>query len=144
MRRASWPWATHTSTHSAQPLQWAGSMKRPKSAPSMPFLAGTSPYLAVWTKCDRAVDSASFEFGWEAANDPIALASEPLGWAVAMMALSGQALTQAMQPTHFAAARAGINGERLLKSRVLAVAGPMRLRPTFSSDGSSTSATPRR
>ena len=54
-------------------------MKRPKSAPSMPFLAGTSPYLAVWTKCDLAVVSASFGFDWDAANVSIALASEPLG-----------------------------------------------------------------
>ncbi len=61
--------------------------------------------------------------GWDAANESIAAASEPFGCAVAMMALSGQALTHAMQPTHFSAMKAGISGERALKSRM-----PARLR----------------
>ncbi len=39
------------------------------------------------------------------------------------MALSGQALTQAMQPTHFSATNCGISGDRVLKSRMPAVAG---------------------
>ncbi len=39
-------------------------------------------------------------------------ASEPFGWAVAMIALSGQAETQAMQPTHCSAMNCGICGER--------------------------------
>jgi hypothetical protein len=74
----------------------------------------------------------------------IAAASEPSGWAVAKMALSGQALTQAMQPTHCSATNCGISGDRLLKSRTPAVAGPMMLRATPMSAGSSTSATPLR
>src|ERR1035437_5082876 len=144
MTRAVWPCARQTSTHSAQPLQWYESMKMPKSADSMPRLAGTSPYLVVWTKCDFAVSAASFGSGWVAANASIAVASEDFGCAVARMALSGQALTQAMQPTHWSATNLGIIGDRALKSRMPAVAGPIRLRATPASAGSSKSATPRR
>ena len=119
-------------------------MKSPKSAASMPRLAGTSAYFVVWTKCCFAVSAASVGFGWAAANFSIAAASAAFGWAVAKMALSGQALTQAMQPTHCSATNCGISGERLLKSRVAAVAGAIRLRATPMSAGSSTSATPLR
>ena len=48
---ASWPSALHTSTHSAQPLQWIGSTKIPNVAGSRPRRAGTSPYFVVWAKC---------------------------------------------------------------------------------------------
>jgi hypothetical protein len=44
---------------------------------SMPFLAGTSPYFAVWTKCALAVFSASAGSFWVAANAVIAWPANP-------------------------------------------------------------------
>ena len=58
--------------------------------------------------------------------------------------MSGQALTQAMQPTQRSSRNSGMRGARPLKSRVAAVPGGMTLRATPASVGSSTSATPRR
>ena len=53
-------------------------MKSPKSAGSMPRLAGTSAYLVVWTKCCFAVSAASAGFGCAAANVSIAAGQRAL------------------------------------------------------------------
>ena len=45
MISASWPRSAQTSTHSAQPLQWTGSMNRPNLAGGRPRLAGTVAVL---------------------------------------------------------------------------------------------------
>jgi hypothetical protein len=61
-----------------------------------------------------------------------------------MIAVSGQAATQAMQPTHLSSRKSGIRGASLLKSRVAAVPGGMIERASPASAGSSRSAMPRR
>ena len=63
---------------------------------------------------------------------------------MARMAVSGQALTQAMQPTHLSSRNSGMRGASRLKSRVAAVPGGMIERARPASAGSSMSATPRR
>ena len=141
---ASYPSAAQTSTHSAQPLQWIGSTKMPKAAGSSPLRAGTSAYFWVRTKWARAVSAASAGSGWAAANASILRSVSDSGRAIPRIAVSGQALTQVMQPTHFSRRKSGMRGARWLKSRVAAVPGGMTLRATPMSAGSSASATPRR
>ena len=95
--------------------------------------------VRTWPSRRRGPGSA----GWRR-KPSIALASEPLGWAVAMMALSGQALTQAMQPTHFSASNCR---DQRREGAEVADAGGGRsdeAAPHVLSAGSSTSATPRR
>ena len=144
MISASWPSALQTSTHSAQPLQCWGSTKIPNMAGSMPLRAGTSAYFLVRTKCELAVSAVRAPSARFHANAPIAGSSCVSGTATARMAVSGQALTHAMQPTHCSAMNSGMCAERLLKSRTAAVPGGMMLRATPESAGSSTSAMPRR
>ena len=66
------------------------------------------------------------------------------GTTQARIALSGQALTQAMQPTHCSISTSGIRGASRLKSRVADVPGGMMLRARPASAGNSASAMPRR
>ena len=66
------------------------------------------------------------------------------GCATPRIAVSGQALTQAMHPTQASNMNSGIRGASPLKSRVAAVPGGITLRATPGSLGSSTSATPLR
>ena len=144
MMSASCPRALHTSTHSAQPLQWTASTKIPNAPRSSPRLAGTSPYLVVGAKCSRAVLAATSGCGCVAANVSIRDSSSGSGTTIPKIALSGQALTQAMHPTHLSRRNSGMRGASRLKSRVAEVPGGMMLRARPASAGSSTSAMPRR
>ena len=79
-----------------------------------------------------------------AAKASILPSSSGAGTTTPRIAVSGQALTQAMHPTHFSARRSGIRGASFEKSRTAEVAGGMMLRARPASAGSSRSAIPRR
>ena len=78
-------------------------MKMPKLAGGTPFFSGTSAYFFVRTKWERAVVAASSGSGSPAANAAMHGSSCASGTAIPRMAVSGHALTQAMQPTHCSA-----------------------------------------
>ncbi len=105
---------------------------------------GTSAYLVVCAKCDVAVAEASAGSGSVDANVSMAAAVWDSGRAIPRIAVSGQALTQDMQPTQASRTNSGMRGASLLKSRTAAVPGGMIERATPASAGSSASATPRR
>ncbi len=125
-------------------MQWRGSTKMPNEAGSRPFRAGTSAYLVVCAKWVVAVVAASAGSGSVAAKASMAAVAWDSGRAMPRMAVSGQALTQDMQPTQASRTKSGIRGASLLKSRTAAVPGGMIERATPASAGSSASATPRR
>ena len=125
-------------------MQWPGSTNSPKAPRSSPRFAGTSPYFWVAAKWRVSSAAATAGCGWLAANVSTAGATCDSGTTQARIALSGQALTQAMQPTHMSISTSGIRGASRLKSRVADVPGGMMLRARPASAGNSASAMPRR
>ena len=116
----------------------------PNLAGGLPCFLGTSAYFWVWAKCRPAVSAASAGSAVPAAKSPIAVSTSVSGRATPRIAVSGQALTQLMQPTQASRTKSGMRGARWLKSRVAAVPGGMMLRASPMSATSSASATPRR
>ncbi len=84
MTRASWPWATQTSTHSAQPLQWAGSMKRPKSRRLDAALGGDVGVLGRVDEVGLGRLGGQRRVRLAGRESVDRVASEPFGWAVAI------------------------------------------------------------
>ncbi len=91
-------------------MQWTGSTKIPKPAGSLPCFLGTSAYFWVWAKWLFAVSVASAGSGVVAANAPIAVSTVDSANATPRIAVSGQALTQVMQPTQASRTKSGICG----------------------------------
>ncbi len=125
-------------------MQWIGSTKIPNDAGSRPLRDGTSAYFCVREKCASIDARAASGAGVAATNAAVRSSSVPPGRAIPRMAVSGQALTQVMQPTQASRMTSGMSGASPLKSRTAAVAGGMMLRATARSAGRSPSATLRR
>ena len=117
-------------------------MKRPNFAGSRPRLAGTVPYF--WVSANWLDSCAVAAAGRSsiAAKATIAGVRSPAGCAVAKMALSGQADTHAMQPTHFSAISCGMRGDSVEKSRTAADPGGISERARPSSAGRPASPVP--
>ena len=79
-----------------------------------------------------------------AANPAIAGLRTDAGCATPRIAVSGQVVTQLMQPTQRSGSKAGMRGARVEKSRTAAVPGGMTLRATPASAGRLASAVPAR
>jgi hypothetical protein len=79
---------------------------------------GTSPYLVVGRSGQRRGRPSRIR--WADAQVSMSGATAGSGTTRARMAVSGQAATQAMQPTHLSSRNSGMRGARRLKSRVAA------------------------
>ena len=139
------PARAQTSTHSRAALAVAGVDEDARTAPAPCRAApGTSPYFWVAAKCARSSAAPTAGCGWLAANASIAGSSD--GFRLRRRRgsrVSGQALTQAMQPTQpRRSERPGSAARARLKSRVADVPGGMMLRARPASAGSSASAMP--
>ncbi len=99
-------WTPQTSTHSAQPLHFVGSTKRPNRPPSSPFFSMARVVLRRLR--EPLAPSAPARPASPTCASSFARSDLPITFA--RMAVSGHLVTHSMQPTHFSRSNAGKSG----------------------------------